>query len=713
MTQEHITVAQAPARWLRRAGAYTAGDQVPPCAILWTDPEGLWQGVLEDLKEFIPALFVYGPYAPEMRTGPALYLRCVEARTVAPHAPKDHIPVFYLPGVGRQQLREVEECPAELQPLVELQFRGTVWAHPNGKDWTPLAFLSSEHGGMGLEVARDAATLEALQRALPVLLREKVEDLQGQRLDADFLNRLLAPNLPSLLLGWTNDPESTKGRKSGEEWSAFCHQCVAEYGFHPQKDGALRAAEFLGRRGDKWSTVWRRFAEAPKRYPGVVMLLEQADRAELEFDPEPWPKKNDAAEKELADALRELKQKQPDQAGARILELEKAHGHRRRGHQEGWKLARLVAQELGDLASRVRGLIAAGWGEVVLVTDHGWLQGRVQFGGPLSGRDTTAVQKTMSGLLKLLYPNPESPIPDEALEWAVRLALECRRRVKEQQKRIGSAEFRNTHFSYQLGSDDVEKSVATPELYSEDTIGTDPLPPGQVWVIPPGAVEENPSLYRIDVTEGSGSGVRILNQPTPAAFRESVRCVEQNLYVQAKVLVGDREPREHEFSVQLRAFDASKGGAAVGMGVLLALCSALLQRSLKGGMAIAGGLNLGGAVEPVYNAVSVVEIAIEKGAVYVLMPVNPFPDGAHGTTACLSAGSRGVHQRQDARLDLCRKAGPCLDDSGQVGGRIPLHTFCTLRVCGGNRHNAQNRAGPAGVPSARYRATHWDVMVLP
>ena len=59
------------------------------------------------------------------------------------------------------------------------------------------------------------------------------------------------------------------------------------------------------------------------------------------------------------------------------------------------------------------------------------------------------------------------PIADEDLEWAVRLALECRRRVKEQQKRIGSAEFRNTHFSYQLGEEGVEQFVVTPELQSE------------------------------------------------------------------------------------------------------------------------------------------------------------------------------------------------------------------------------------------------------
>jgi ATP-dependent Lon protease len=194
--------------------------------------------------------------------------------------------------------------------------------------------------------------------------------------------------------------------------------------------------------------------------------------------------------------------------------------------------------------------------------------------------------------------------------------------VKEQQKRIGSAEFRNTAFSYQMGEEGVEKFVSTPELYSEESIGGDPLPPGQVWVISPGGLNENSGLYRIDVTEGPGSGVRILNQPAPPSFKESVRCAEQNLYGQAKTLVGDRDPRSHEFSVQLRAFDAAKSGSSVGMGALLGLCSALLEKSLKGGLAIIGGLNLGGSIEPVYNAVGLVEIAIEKGAQHVLVPVS-------------------------------------------------------------------------------------------
>lgn len=270
----------------------------------------------------------------------------------------------------------------------------------------------------------------------------------------------------------------------------------------------------------------------------------------------------------------------------------------------------------------------------------------------MSGRDTTGVQKTVSGLIKLLSPNPETPVSEELLEWALRVALECRRRVKEQQKRIGSAEFRNTQFSYALGDDGVEKFVATPELYSEDSIGSDPLPPGQVWVISPGGGDEHPGLYRVDITEGPGGGVKILNQPAPAAFRECVRCAEQNLYVRAKELVGDRDPRAHEFSVQLRAFDSAKGGAAVGMGVLLALCSSLLQKNLKGGLAVTGGLNLGGSIETVHNHVAVVEIAIEKGADSILMPVssrrqlNDLPDDL--------AAKITIHYYLDARDALLK-----------------------------------------------------------
>jgi ATP-dependent Lon protease len=287
----------------------------------------------------------------------------------------------------------------------------------------------------------------------------------------------------------------------------------------------------------------------------------------------------------------------------------------------GWDIPKVSRPLFTDHFGLVSDVLAEAFTRLREGTRANVLLGRVHFGGALSGRDQNAVNKTVSGLLKLIHPDPQAPVSDEDLEWAVRLALEVRRRVKEQQKRIGSAEFRNTQFSYSIGPDGVEHFVATPELQSEDSIGGDPLPAGQVWALSPGGQDEAAGLYRIEVTEGPGSGVRILNQSPPAPFRESVRIAEQNLYSRARDLVGERNPREHEFAVQLRSFDTSKSGANLGIAALVALCSALLARPLKGGLAIVGGLNLGGSVETVHNPIDVVELAMEKGASSVLMPV--------------------------------------------------------------------------------------------
>jgi len=287
----------------------------------------------------------------------------------------------------------------------------------------------------------------------------------------------------------------------------------------------------------------------------------------------------------------------------------------------GWDIPKVNREHLTDHFGLVSDFLSSCWNHLRVQSRVQKFQGRIQFGGALSGRDANAAQKTMSGLLKLMFPDPDAEIPDDAIEWAARLALECRRRIKEQQKRIGAAEFRNTHFSYVLLPDGIEQFVSTPELQSEDAIGDDPLPPGQVWTISPGGMDENPGLYRIECNEGPGSGVKILNQPPPGPLKESVRCAEQNLYANARMLVGDRDPRSHEYTLQVRAFDATKSGSVIGVGVLLALCSALLEKNLKGGLVVVGGLNLGGSIEPVYNAVSVVEAAADKGCKTILMPV--------------------------------------------------------------------------------------------
>jgi ATP-dependent Lon protease len=172
-----------------------------------------------------------------------------------------------------------------------------------------------------------------------------------------------------------------------------------------------------------------------------------------------------------------------------------------------------------------------------------------------------------------------------------------------------------------MGSDGIEQFVVTPELHSENYVGNDPLEPGQVWAISPGGNDEHPGLYRIEVNEGPGSGVKILNKPVPPAFKESVGFAEQNLYARSLQLVGDKDPRQHEFTVQLRAFDTSKSGSKLGVASLIALCTSLLKKSLKGGLIVIGEINLGGSIEPVFNPVNLVEIGVEKGAAGILMPV--------------------------------------------------------------------------------------------
>lgn len=134
--------------------------------------------------------------------------------------------------------------------------------------------------------------------------------------------------------------------------------------------------------------------------------------------------------------------------------------------------------------------------------------------------------------------------------------------------------------------------------------------------------ESGPGLYRIEVISGSGNGVSILNSRVPPAFRESVKVGEQNLYAQAKELVGARDPRCHEFSVQMCAFDNDRSGYALELATLVALTGSLLEKNTRGGLIVVGQLNLGGSIELAPNPVAVAEIAAEKNASVLLMPVS-------------------------------------------------------------------------------------------
>jgi len=312
------------------AQAYAHGDQVAPCAVLWTDPERLWESVMPQMQVLLPELYLLGAYAPEKRIGPALWLRCIEGRVVEGAPPAETTPIFYLPGISREQLRGVEDCSMEVAALVELQFRGVMWMHVNGKEWTPCGYLVSK-GGLGLDVAKDQPTLDALAGALPTLMVEPLSQLQGRRLDADFFNGMLAPDANGLMLRWLSDPEAFKQGRTDAEWQAFCQQCKADFKLDPIKDGPLKAAQLLANRANEWSKVWQRFAEVPASYPGVVEWLKRAAPKEPSmFDSaEAWPDMNQIEEARLSKALGALVDRPPGDVISRIAELETQHAKRR------------------------------------------------------------------------------------------------------------------------------------------------------------------------------------------------------------------------------------------------------------------------------------------------------------------------------------------------------------------------------------------------
>lgn len=344
------SVIEALARSLASAARYNPSDVMRPAAILWTDQDSQWQPIVSQLRRLMPQLLTLGAYAPEHRAGPAIWLRALVERALEdPVIPDDAVPIIYMPGISRQALRAVQECPDSLKPLVELQYRGVCWTQKNGKDWTVEAFLVAEDGGLGLDVARDAATRRAILGALAELATTSVDRLKGKHLDAEDFDRLFSDDPARDLLLWLSDPESVKAAWNGGRWNAFKSRCNTDLKVDPDKDGELVAAELLGRREGPWESIWERYTESPALYPSVSDLLRKAMPSELFVEPSSWPQTNDKEEAGLRQALLDLEKITPKVARERVLELEKAHGPRR-----GWVWSKLdqapLANALAHLA---------------------------------------------------------------------------------------------------------------------------------------------------------------------------------------------------------------------------------------------------------------------------------------------------------------------------------------------------------------------------
>lgn len=355
-----MTLIEVLARALKEAGKFNRAVEAQPEAVLWTDADRQWVNVVKALRASGRFVLTLGEYAPEALQGPAIWLKCALAGKLEELSLKG-VPVVYLPGVSRADLRAIESCPRHLQPLAELQYRGVFWTQVNAKDWTLNAFLTSKKGGLGLEVAQDQATQKALLRALSSgeLMDKSVEELQGRLIDATWLDGLLAPNPTRDILVWMNDAKGTEAAWQGGRWEVFVSRCRKDYGFDPAKDGELTAAEKLAGRAGSWGAVWELYKDAYSSFPKVVELLSRVQyrSGDLFADTSAYPKVNDEGESDLRYQLNALSAMTAVEARAAILDAEKRHGERRT-----WLWAQMgkapLARALGHLAFVAQGTAA-------------------------------------------------------------------------------------------------------------------------------------------------------------------------------------------------------------------------------------------------------------------------------------------------------------------------------------------------------------------
>lgn len=362
-----MTVLDALAARLASATAHNHATEQAPVAVLWTDGDRKWEPALDALRARLPNLWTLGDYDPAANQGPAAWVKW-RLGTVAAGEPA---PVIYLPGVRRLQFRSLEDFPEPYRPIAELQFRGTWCTQQNGKDWTPLAFLTSKKGGLGLPVAEDQATVSALERLVGRVLDTRVAELRKpSRLEAEHFVALLTDDLEGDLLDWLDDPENVRKGCPDAEWSVFRDFVLQRLDVDLDRDGAIVVAERLAGRGGGWAKVWKRYSDAVSEanYARVLQVLEKVAPPQVLFgDRSAYPAHNEQQEQALKKALADLGELPETKIRARLRALDADHGLRR-----GWVWAKLgkarlaiVLQHLVALADATEAPVGGGTREAL------------------------------------------------------------------------------------------------------------------------------------------------------------------------------------------------------------------------------------------------------------------------------------------------------------------------------------------------------------
>ena len=247
-----------------------------------------------------------------------------------------------------------------------------------------------------------------------------------------------------------------------------------------------------------------------------------------------------------------------------------------------------------------------------------------KLGRDLNQRDTIAVKHTVSGLLKLLHPGED--YDKEAVRRCLEYALEARRRVKEQLKKIGGMEFYDVHFSYIDQETREEKFIGVPEQGGGSLIPDGPLNPGVLHTVATGSGGML-GLYRVEtqVTAGNG-GHKTSGLGSNSEGRESIKVGFDYFRANATRVSASIKPSDHDYHLHIVELHNTGATKAMTLATFVALCSAVLGKSVQQQLVVLGSMSLGGNIVPVDNLAEALQVAFDAGAKRLLLPMASVKD---------------------------------------------------------------------------------------
>jgi ATP-dependent Lon protease len=299
-------------------------------------------------------------------------------------------------------------------------------------------------------------------------------------------------------------------------------------------------------------------------------------------------------------------------------EMDTAFYDRIHAYVPGWEFQKTADDAYTDHFGLVTDYLAEVFRELRKRSYGDYAEQDFRFGKHLGGRDQKAVRKTMSGLLKLLHPDGQAT--KEEVEEYLAYAMEMRRRVKEQLRKMGGLEYWDTSFSYIDKNSGQETFVPVPEMGGGAIIAEGGLSPGSIYTIGTDAADNRLALFLLQTQMNRGSGRIIPLGNLSGRMKESIKTADAYLKANLKNLGVDHDLKAYDFTVQAINLNQAKEGAETAVAFFISFVSCLLAKSVQDRTVVLGEMSVHGTLLKVGSLPERMQLAVEAGAKRILIP---------------------------------------------------------------------------------------------